>query len=90
MTDMIGRTLSHFRIIRQLGAGGMGVVYLARDTRLDRDVAIKMLQKDRNTETSKRRMTLSIARSYRSRDAYCKHGNADGILGRDNYHRRAA
>src|SRR6266705_1299191 len=46
MTDMIGKTLSHFRIIRELGAGGMGVVYLARYTKLDRDVAIKMLPKE--------------------------------------------
>ena len=63
-----GRMLSHFRVGDPLGAGGMGVVYAAEDTRLDRMVALKVPLPDRGLDASGRRRFLHEARSAAALD----------------------
>ena len=60
-----GDQLGHYEIIQPLGAGGMGEVYLARDTTLDREVAIKVLPAEMAADEERlerfRREALSVA-----------------------------
>ena len=60
---MIGRVISHYEILAKLGEGGMGVLYKARDSRLDRLVALKILRPDKVKDPERRRRFVLEARA---------------------------
>jgi serine/threonine protein kinase len=60
---MVGRTLMHYKVVAELGAGGMGVVYEALDLRLDRRVALKILPADKTDDQQRRARFLHEART---------------------------
>ncbi|HWQ03345.1 MAG TPA: protein kinase [Candidatus Nitrosotenuis sp.] len=63
MKTMIGQTIAHYRVSEKLGAGGMGEVYRARDSKLNRDVALKVLPASTMADPAARERLLREART---------------------------
>jgi serine/threonine protein kinase len=63
---VIGRTISHYSILEKLGEGGMGVVYKARDTHLDRLVAVKVLRAEKVADPERKQRFVKEAKAASS------------------------
>ena len=81
---MLDRTISHYRIVAKIGAGGMGVVYRAHDEQLERDVALKVLTPGTlANETARqrfRREALALAKlNHPNIETVYEFGSEDGM-----------
>ncbi len=79
-----GRTLAHYEVIESIGAGGMGVVYRARDTQLDRSVALKVVGENAlvNAQAQSRLMREARTASALNHSNICtvyEAGISDGV-----------
>ncbi len=63
---MVGTTISHYKVLEKIGEGGMGEVYLAEDSRLDRKVALKILPQHLSERAELRERFESEARAVSS------------------------
>jgi eukaryotic-like serine/threonine-protein kinase len=81
---MIGETFGHYRIVERVGSGGFGVVYRARDERLERDVAVKVLPpgmlNDDSSRRNFRKEALALAKlNHPNIETVYEFGSQDGV-----------
>ena len=85
---MLGKTVAHYRVIAPLGAGGMGEVYLASDTRTERKVALKLLPEYLTRDAERVGRFQQEARSPRAESSEHRHHLRDRRGRRRAVHRQ--